>query len=405
MKKLSELIKQNFMLKLSAVVIAFMIWLTVVNISNPEVRGSVTVEIEVRNPDELTAADQMYSLDTGTVRVYYNVRSGNRNLIRAENFSAYIDLQDYSITGAVPVYVEADSSIASLISDITSDPMVIHVTTEDMQEKRFDIEVRQNGNVADGCALGELTLSQAYIYVTGPVSEVGLISSVGVEIDVNDRMESFDDTAEIVFYDANGHRIDMDERLTLSYDEISYHQEVYLIKSLGIVADSVGEPAEGYALESIEISPSFVSVYGQDEILDRYSSIEIPAEAIDISGADRNVTLTIDISPYIPEGLTLSEASSQITVIARIRQLPTIAESEDETDEEEDEEESGDEVEGPGAELSTEASERERGTETETAESETLAESTRSLETIEASEAFEEHIYSGEGLLEDLTGY
>ena len=60
-----------------------------------------------------------------------------------------------------------------------------------------------------------------------------------------------------------------------------------------------------------------------------YSSIEIPDSAIDISGATRNVTLSIDIAPYIPEGLILSETSSQISAIARIRRAPETSAAEE----------------------------------------------------------------------------
>ena len=103
MNRFADWLKQNPMLKLTSLLIAFVIWIAVVNISNPEVTDYVTVELEVRNPDELTSVDQMYSLDTRSVRVSFNVRARYSNQIKASDFSAYVDLQDYSVTGAVPV--------------------------------------------------------------------------------------------------------------------------------------------------------------------------------------------------------------------------------------------------------------------------------------------------------------
>ena len=333
MKKLSDWLKQNPMLKLASLVLAFLIWITVVNFSNPEVTDYVNVELEVRNAEELTAVDQMYSLDTRTVRVSFHVRTRYMNQISPSDFTAYVDLQDYSITGAVPVYVVPDSSISSLISDISSNPMVVHVSTEDMQEKRFDLGVRVNGEPAEGYALGDIELEQDYVYVRGPISEIGTISSAGIEIEAAEAAETFRGSAEVVFYDANGHPIEVDERVELSNDTIDYTQSIYLVKSLSISAGVTGEPTDGYMFDGVETSPSFISVYGPQEILDQYSGIEIPDEAINISGATRNVTLTLDISAYIPEGLTLYEASPQISVIARIRRMPeTSAEDVEETE-------------------------------------------------------------------------
>ena len=328
MKRISNWLKQNPMLKLASLLLAFLIWITVVNFSNPEVTDYVNVELEVRNAEELTSADQMYSLDARTVRVSFHVRTRYMNQITASDFTAYVDLQDYSITGAVPVYVEPDSSISSLISDVSSNPMVVHVTTEDMQEKRFDVGVRFNGEPAEGYALGDTDLSSDHIYVRGPVSEIGTISSVGIEINTAEATSDLSGTAPLVFYDANGHSIEIDERVEASLGEISYTQEVCLVKSLSISAGTTGTPASGYIFEGVETSPAFVSVYGNSELLDSYSSIEIPDEVINIEGASRNVTLSIDISPYIPEGLTLYEASPQITAIARIRRAPETEASE-----------------------------------------------------------------------------
>ena len=86
MRKFSNWLKQNPMLKLVSLVIAFVIWLAVVNISNPEVNDYVSVELEVVNPEELTNVDQMYSLDTRNVRVSYNVRTRYRNQINSSDF-------------------------------------------------------------------------------------------------------------------------------------------------------------------------------------------------------------------------------------------------------------------------------------------------------------------------------
>ena len=246
MKKLSDWLKQNPMLKLASLVLAFLIWITVVNFSNPEVTDYVNVELEVRNAEELTAVDQMYSLDTRTVRVSFHVRTRYMNQISPSDFTAYVGSAGlFHYWSRACIWVP-DSNISSLISDISSNPMVVHVSTEDMQEKRFDLGVRVNGEPAEGYALGDIELEQDYVYVRGPISEIGTISSAGIEIEAAEAAETFRGSAEVVFYDANGHPIEVDERVELSNDTIDYTQSIYLVKSLSISAGVTGEPADGY---------------------------------------------------------------------------------------------------------------------------------------------------------------
>lgn len=326
-------LNQNLGLKAISLVAAFIIWLLVVNISQPEITAYQTLDIEVENADKLTSADKTYTMDTRTVRVSYHVRSPQRSSVTADDFRAYVNLADYSITGAVPVYVDVDESVQGLISDVTLNPMVIHVDTEDIQRKRFDITTSTTGRTMEGYMAGEISVSPDYVYVIGPVSEVGQISEVGIEVNVAEANSALSGKAPVAFYDANGNEISVDDRISLSQTEISYELPVYRIKSLSVVANADGTPAEGYMLESVDSSPSFVDVYGDEETLSKYSSITIPEEELSISGATTTVTRSLDITPYLPEGLRLAQPGTEVTIAARIRRQPQMTAATDETHE------------------------------------------------------------------------
>ena len=334
---MKERLSQNLALKAISVVLAFVIWLMVVNISQPEVSGSQTVEIKVENANRLTDADKTYKTDTRNVRISYRVRLPQQSRIRADQFHAYIDLADYSVTGAVPVYVDIDDSVAGLISDVSLNPMVVHVDTEDIQRKRFDIVTATKGKTAEGYMAGEVSFDPDYVYVTGPVSEVGQISEVGIEIDVTEAGSALKGDAPVHFYDANGNEIKLDDRVSTNRETIGYELPIYRIKSLSVVAEASGTPAEGYALEQVETNPGFVDVYGDEAVLSQYTSIRIPASEISVNGASATVTHSIDITPYLPEGLRLAQPGAEISIAARIRKLPETAEAgENRTDAQDD---------------------------------------------------------------------
>lgn len=319
---MKERLGQNFALKMISLALAFVIWLMVVNISQPEVTAYQTVEIKVKNADRLTSADKTYTMNTRTVRVSYRVRLPQQSRISADDFEAYVDLADYSITGAVPVYVDVDDSASGLISGVSLNPMVVHVDTEDIQRKRFDITTSTNGRTADGYMAGEMSISPDYVYVTGPVSEVGQISSVGIDVNIADVSSAQSGTAEVKYYDANGNEIRLDDRISLNRGEISYELPVYRIKSLSVIAEAEGTPAEGYVLDSVEVSPGFVDVYGDEAVLSQYASIHVPASEMMINGASQTVSRSVDITGYLPEGLRLAQPGTEVTVAARIKKLP-----------------------------------------------------------------------------------
>lgn len=169
--------KENLILKLVSVVLALLLWLIVFNVSNPEQKESRTVELQILNQDTFSAENKTWEVDRSTVTVSYTVRSNLASSVKASDFKAYIDLSDYSITGSVPVYVElVNQENASSISDIVARPSVVHVSIEDLQKKKFDLQVHQQGNVAEGYTVSSITVDPTTIYVNGPESSVGRIS-------------------------------------------------------------------------------------------------------------------------------------------------------------------------------------------------------------------------------------
>ena len=83
----------NLALKLVSVVVAFLIWATVVNISNPEVIRSKTVPVTILNGKLLTNAGKTYTVVGGdSVTVSYKVRTRDAYRISEDNFRATADM-------------------------------------------------------------------------------------------------------------------------------------------------------------------------------------------------------------------------------------------------------------------------------------------------------------------------
>ena len=136
--------KGNINLKLFSVFLALLLWLIVFNISNPEQKGSRNVELNILNQDVFSSENKTWEVDRETITISYTVRSNKASSVKASDFNVYIDLNDYSITGSVPVYVELKNPENSAsIQDIVARPSVVHVSVEDLQRKKFTLTGRR----------------------------------------------------------------------------------------------------------------------------------------------------------------------------------------------------------------------------------------------------------------------
>ena len=320
-EKIRNFFKKNKLLKVASLLIALGIWLMVVNISDPEIKSSVSSNIDIDYGESLTNLDKYYSLDSYTAKVTFKVRTNQRTRVSASDFRVYVDMRDYSITGALPVYVTIDDRIKDLVSDVTVAPLVVHATTEDMLEKTFDIEPNIVGTPMEGFAAGTASYTPSHVTVYGPNSEIGKISRIGFNVNIEGASSNVWGTAEFIYYDANDNEITPDSRIVIK-NSVSYDVPIYEKKNLTLMAQTTGDPAEGYELGSVNIEPDFVEVYGDKSVLDALTVITLPASLLDISGASSDISASISIRDYLPEGI-YTDSVGNIALVARINKIAT----------------------------------------------------------------------------------
>lgn len=316
---MKEKLLNNLGLKILSIFLAFVIWFVVVNVSNPEVSRSKEVAVNIVNDSVLTSAEKTYEI-TGkeTVTVVYDVRTRDAFKVSASDFRAYIDLsQLYSVTGSVPVQVEVLNN-KDIIMNATAKPGVVHVDTEDLQTKRFDLLAEQVGETESGYASDGLSLSPEYVTLQGPVSKVGQVSAVGIEINIAGSSSNVKGVAAPIFYDANGNRFEPSSQVEVSPEEISYEVVINKVKELPLDFEVTGNVASGYQYVGIESSRKNVSVIGLKSNLASVNKITIPASELDLSGASENKTVQVDLTKYLPEGIRLAESESPVVEICMV---------------------------------------------------------------------------------------
>lgn len=313
----------NLVLKISSLAVAFLVWIIVVNVSNPIVTRNISVPLNVVNANIITDAGKTYSLmGANSVTVSYEVRSRDQSRISASDFNASIDLGDmYDITGAVPIAIEVVNNKDLIIGAVASKPSIVRVSIEDLQRKEFTLTTKITGTPSDGFSVGEVKLDKTNVVVTGPVSVIGQISQIGVEIDVSGLDSNESGRAELKYFDANGNAfVISDNRVSKSFDNVGYSLVMLNGRTLALNFDVGGTAAQGYKFTGAESTTKSIQVRGQPEVLEGLDSITVPASALSVEGATGDVNITVDIKNFLPANVT-AVGDTKVNVTLKVEAL------------------------------------------------------------------------------------
>lgn len=320
---MKERLINNLGLKILSVFLAFFVWLVVVNVSNPAVKRSQSIPLEIMNEQVLLAANRTYEIDgSNSVTVNYKVQTRDEYKISSSDFRAYIDLADlYDVTGSVPVNIEVVNN-KTLIRDAEPRQSVVRVKTEELQRKKFDLNIRVVGKPADDYEVNGIGIDPDYLYLEGPISQVGQISHAGVEIDIEGRTEDFSGVVTPKFYDSNDNEIQLGEKVVSDTPEVAFHVTINRVKKLPLDFEVSGTVAPGYQFVGVECQVSTVSVIGLRTSLASLNKLTIPASELNLDGAMADRVITVNLKDFLPEGVKMVQSeSSEIEVRLKVERL------------------------------------------------------------------------------------
>ncbi|MDO4938380.1 MAG: CdaR family protein [Lachnospiraceae bacterium] len=314
---MKDILTKNIGLKIVSVVLAVLVWMIVVNISNPEIKATKQVQVEVVNDDVITNAGKIYEFTgSDTVTVSYSVRTRDEYKIKSSDFRAYVDMKDlYDVTGSVPVNVEVLNN-KDIILDVSAKPSVLRVKVEDIIKTTKDIEYELEGQPADGYAVGNVDISPTSVSITGPATYVGQIKTVRILIDVDGISEDITGTAIPLFLDASGRTIDLDETdVTVNHTTVNYSLTTLIGKSVPVQYEVSGSPAPGYSFIGVEGTLKEVIIRGSKAELAEVNSIVVPASVLNLEGTNVNREVLVDLKNYVPGNLQIvGDSVSSVTM-------------------------------------------------------------------------------------------
>ena len=307
---------QNMTLKMASLAGAIIIWLIIMNINDPVVTRIIyDVPVNVVNTSYIESMGLSYKISDGYDTIAVTVR-GNRSLVEsltASRFNVTADLTQIISLETDPVMVPLTVYCPSISSEnLTASPRNINIDIEEMVSKEFVINATEAGTTpANGFEVGEMTVEPETVTIRGP----------GTLIDKIERVNA------IRITDKNGEQITDTQMSYLSMnvteEEMNVHVTVYAVRSgVSLKVETSGEPASGYTVGNIAVTPSTLSVVGSRAVLDMLEQngnvITITADSglVDVTDKVSDVSVKIDIRHILPEGLSLASQISTTAVVS-----------------------------------------------------------------------------------------
>lgn len=312
--KIRRTFTNNIGLKILALIFAFLLWLAVVNIDDPTQTRTFTAVVKVTNEQILTKAGKLYQIKDGINTVSFRV-TAKRSIIgklSSSDFTAIADMQYLESEERVPVTISANS-YANYIT-ISSKQNYLYVELQDEVAERFMINPKTVGNPAPGVALISVNSSPTVITIAGTDELVKKVARVDAICNIEGQSADFTENVILKLYDSKGNEIDA-TGLSMSSTTVDVSVDFANMKSVDINVKSSGVLPLGLTLGTITAEPGTILVKGETAALNDLSSITIPDSVIDLSNATGSYSTVVDVSPYLPEGVTIADGCDSKTTI------------------------------------------------------------------------------------------
>lgn len=294
--------------KLIAVVLAFALWLYVGEERNPVADNVLHVPLETRGlASNLVVAEKPAEV---VIRV-----QGTRQLVgrlTARDVQAFVSLEGAQPGKNVrPVQVVLPARVE--LVEVT--PAQVTVVVEEVSKRQLPVEVVVMGQPAPGYTRLRPVVRPQEVVVSGPRGWLDNLWKGFVEVNLAGREENFHAFLPVRLLEEGGREAKPGAIIEPATVEVF----VPVVpagpsKEVPVRVVLQGEPAAGYKVGKVVVTPQSVNVYGSREALAQIGYLA--SQPVDISGARQDVQAILDFT--LPQGLFLEP----VAVVAVIEIVP-----------------------------------------------------------------------------------
>lgn len=321
---IKEKLTHNIGLKISSLVIAAILWLTVMNGADPlQTETFSDIPVQIVNDEVITSRGYSYSIESGeSIDVKVKGRRSLVDQLSSQDFSAVADFNTLNDLYMVNITVGCTAEDSDEL-DVTAMTSTMIVKRENQTTQPYSVKINQIGDVRDGFFCMDCKTGATLVQVTGSVSQIEQVKEVAVTVNMDGRMNSFTDRCELVAYDKNGNPIDS-KKIAFSQDYAEVNVTIVPTKEVDVVVLAQGDPKEGYYVRKLDWAPQTVVIAGEDTLLKSISELTLTCF---VGSAAADTEMQVDLNGYLETqygaGVVSADGDLTIGMVANIQQFAT----------------------------------------------------------------------------------
>ena len=308
---------------LLSVAIALSLWLYVVTFVSPTTdKQFQNIPVSLQGETLLHERGLMItSKEIPAVDLHLEGNRTNINKLSNSNITVSADVSRIAEAGThrltiTPLYPGDVTN--SAINVLSQTPSVITVEVEKRISKEVPVDVEYVGSLQEGYMADKenKALSHEVVAISGPQSVVDQISAAKITVDLEQKVESINETFMFTLCDVNDQPVDA-QLITTNVAGIDLTLKILRIKELQLVVNVVDGGGASKENSDITISHQSILVSGNDRVLEGMEYLELGT--IDLAEILEDQVLTFPIK--LPDGVTNETGISAVTVDVQFSKL------------------------------------------------------------------------------------
>lgn len=317
--------KGNVIRLLVSLLLAFAIWVYVVTVVSPESEDTFyNIPVALSNASILSDRGFMLtSEDTPTVTLRLKGNRSDLNSLKNSDISVVADLSKINEEGeqALNYTVTFTGNGSNNLYEIVSSyPETVMVSVTEWDTKVVPVKIRYTGMLGtDYIALkDDISVDTSEVTLTGPKSVVDQITQAVIDIDLDDRVETVNESYRYTLCDGAGEPVDA-AAIKTNVGEIGVVLKIQRVKEIQLKLDVTY--GGGATADNTDILMDYISikVTGSEKLLENFNSITLGS--VNLANVAEDTQLIFPIK--LLDGITNLTGVDEITVDISFRDLVT----------------------------------------------------------------------------------
>lgn len=300
---------RNWHLKLSAVLLATVLYTGLV-FSGSFSESQVQLTVGITGQPSETA---VLSGTPGAVDVTYRAPNDVTGTLTSESFRATVDLSDYDMDQApepqvLPVEVV---SLVEGVEIVRREPPTVTIEVDRLVTKTVPVVV-DYGAVPESLEVGDPLTNVEEVAVRGASTLVDQVDRAVARVLIDESGIRVERTVTLEPVDIDGQPV-----ANVAVDPVAVTveidvQAVETNRTVSVRPQITGTPSPGFALASLSVEPSTVTIRGLPDVLTGIE--EILTETLDLSGLSADDAFELDL--ILPDGTRLLEPEDEVASVS-----------------------------------------------------------------------------------------